>query len=233
MPWDVQWVPWAPKSPKPSTSATHQVPTSWCCIPHPLEGQYQVQIEGAEQNDYRLGLMNTFNPASEDFANPALLWDASSSAIEPGATVNYVISYTLATTQTVNLIAATPVIEAPVLDHRHNRYGPFLARSVGRDTRRRYPGSIGQRHQRCPGTFQHPAFCPAQLRSAAGSLVDRSAGRARQSPDAPGLSAADEKAIRVRCTLALLFSAVRCTCQAIWILQVQCTKKRAMHLHKT
>lgn len=97
------------------------------------EGGYDIQVNGNYSGTYELSLLDTFNPIPEVVTDTLSLWDSSRSQIYPDTSVDYTISYTLATSSTTSLIAVTPVIQVPVRageNHIHGRALPGKALEI-------------------------------------------------------------------------------------------------------
>ena len=83
-------------------------------IPNPLNGDYQIQVDGLGEGDYTLGRLDTFSEPLEVPVPVESFWDLSNSQIQDGKTVNYTLSYSGLSNEIGNLMAITPVIETPV-----------------------------------------------------------------------------------------------------------------------
>jgi hypothetical protein len=84
-------------------------------IPNPSEGEFSIELEGADEGIYALGLLDNFSPPTTLVASLDDLWDSSRSEIAPTMPVTYVLTYTSASTEPPTLIAVTPVIQTPVM----------------------------------------------------------------------------------------------------------------------
>lgn len=91
-------------------------------IEDPVEGKYQIQVEGQNSGYYTIGLLDTFDQTNESFSDILEEWDTARSQIEPAATTTFSITYSAATTNVV-LIAETPLINAPVYANAHTISG--------------------------------------------------------------------------------------------------------------
>ena len=82
-------------------------------IPDPINGDYQIEVNGFSEGDFTLGRLDTFTDA-EDTPQPAeAYWDLSNSQIQPATTLAYSVSFS-ETAQTISYLnAITPVIELP------------------------------------------------------------------------------------------------------------------------
>ena len=83
-------------------------------IPQPLEGRYEVEVNGTGSGKYSIGLLDTFDMQPSTVSDIRTLWDASTTQIEPSAIASYAFTYTPGTPAAANLLAQTPVIEYPV-----------------------------------------------------------------------------------------------------------------------
>jgi pimeloyl-ACP methyl ester carboxylesterase len=82
-------------------------------IPNPVEGRYAVEVHGTNTGAYALGLLDTFNTTTL-YSDLDDLWDVAESQIEPAFITTFALTYTVATSPTISLIAETPIIQIPV-----------------------------------------------------------------------------------------------------------------------
>ncbi len=83
-------------------------------IPAPVEGRYEVSVEGYGSGIYELDLLDTFGPPPLRVSDPASEWDSPRSQIEPGASVNFALTYTAGASDPIPLMAETPMISVPL-----------------------------------------------------------------------------------------------------------------------
>jgi hypothetical protein len=86
---------------------------TYILIPDPVEGQYQIEVEGFDSGTYSLGLLDTFGPSEELITDLLAEWDTAQSQIEPSKKVTFTFDFSGHTNNEV-LVAETPMIEVPV-----------------------------------------------------------------------------------------------------------------------
>jgi hypothetical protein len=89
-------------------------PLKLILIPAPAEGRFAIAVEGEGSGAYVLNLLDTFNPPPLLVTDLASQWDSPRSQIEPGADVSFALTYTAGTSEPIDLMAETPMIQAPV-----------------------------------------------------------------------------------------------------------------------
>ena len=83
-------------------------------IPAPADGSFRINVQGVGSGEYELGLLDTFSTPPLLISDPASEWDSPKSQIEPGANVTYALTYAAGTSQAIDLMAETPMIQVPV-----------------------------------------------------------------------------------------------------------------------
>lgn len=99
-------------------------------IPRPADGQFQVQVQGKQDGQYRLSLLDNFTSPATVITNTEVLWDSAPSTILAGATVDFTFTYDEAGTEIALLQALTPIIHTPVLAGKLHVEGRAPANSM-------------------------------------------------------------------------------------------------------
>ena len=79
-----------------------------------MDGRFRIDVQGVGSGEYELGLLDNFSTPPALVSDPASEWDSPKSQIEPGANVTYALTYTAGTSQAIDLMAETPMIQVPV-----------------------------------------------------------------------------------------------------------------------